>query len=382
MGRAMVAATALMALAVLPLGSASAASGGASASGAASAAGAISVSAAPSRVVVSEEMCAGYHIRIVSRPDGLLEEAPVDPPPGITVTAPDGRTVSSWTGYWPDDMATTLWCRDVTGDGVPDLAYNAGGSGAHCCWTVVVVALGAAPAEVLRVDLLDAGTVVPTQLDRTPALELVADDYRLEGIGGLPFVLTSPLPRVFALRDGAYVDAPTSFPGLFRADRAKAMTILRTCGEDGPYATDCRRALGLRIQGDDLLLGAPTSAISRLPIDRATRLWLLAHRREVGASIGATGPAPHPQTFGLYPGTETAGQTEFVDGRATSGLPVTVTTTTPEVCTWKVAGDGYSAIITYVKPGACTVHLAVAGNAYWQPAAATYTITVKDAPAG
>ena len=142
----------------------------------------------------------------------------------------------------------------------------------------------------LRVDLLDAWSFVPTQLDASPALEFVAADLRLTGLGGLPDAETSPFPRIFAFDGDRYVDVTRTYPALLRADRKKALRALAACA-DRQSAADvaaCRKAVGLRIVALDVLLGTGASAISKLPLDAPTRQWLLGKRPEVAKALGVS----------------------------------------------------------------------------------------------
>lgn len=234
-------------------------------------------------VETTTHACAGYTITTVNRHDALTPDPPAEPRPGITVTAPDGAVTVRWTA---DDLfgrAFFGWCQDVTADGVVEVAYSRFSGGDDCCFTDIVIRLEAPETELLRVNLRDTNQLAPRQLDATPALELAADDYRLAYVGGVPFAATSPFPRVFAYRDATYVEATASFPAILRADRKAALRDLAACEKDSPARSheECRRGVGLRIVGLDTLLKAPTSGISRLPLDLSTRRWLLAMRPQV-----------------------------------------------------------------------------------------------------
>jgi hypothetical protein len=255
-------------------------------------------SPAPSAVVppvavveTTTRACGGYTVTVVSRPDAAVASRPADPAPSLTVTAPDGTVVVRWTGAVASgERATDLSCADVDGDGRQELLYSEYSGGAHCCYTFVLARMTTPADELLRVDLLDAWSFVPTQLDASPALELVAADLRLTALGDLPDAATSPFPRIFAFDGEHYVDATRSYPALLRADRKKALRALTACA-DRPTAADattCRRAVGLRIVALDLLLGTGASAISKLPVDAPTRAWLLAQRDAVAAAISGT----------------------------------------------------------------------------------------------
>jgi subtilisin family serine protease len=83
-----------------------------------------------------------------------------------------------------------------------------------------------------------------------------------------------------------------------------------------------------------------------------------------------------PQTVSFAPGSPTAkglGDPPFpVSATATSGLPVTITSQTPSVCTISP-----SQVVTLVSVGTCTLHASQAGNALFPAAQADLSITVS-----
>src|SRR4029079_2244847 len=78
------------------------------------------------------------------------------------------------------------------------------------------------------------------------------------------------------------------------------------------------------------------------------------------------------------PGNKTLVQSPLaVSATATSGLPVTFSTTTPAVCT---SGGARGATITLVTTGSCSVVASQAGNANYAPATSiTVSSTVSKA---
>jgi hypothetical protein len=247
-----------------------------------------SASPAAAEVQTTTATCGGYAVTVVSRMDTPSPGSPADPPPSLTVTAPDGTVVVRWQGDASlGEKAADLSCADVDGDGRPELLYSEYCGGAHCCYTFVLVRTATPAVELLRVDLRDAWSFDPTQLDASPALELVAADLRLEGMGELPTAVTSPFPRIFAFDGERYVDATGAYPALLRADRKKALRDLATCATDtvATEVADCRKAVGLRIVALDVLLEAGASGISKLPVDAATRAWLVSMRPQVVAAL-------------------------------------------------------------------------------------------------
>jgi hypothetical protein len=242
--------------------------------------GAPSASAAP-QVVTKESTCDGYTVRVVTRPDAYEDPPPLpDPPASLTVLAEDGTAVHTWTAPDIASSASVYFCRDLLGDGTKQLAYSVFSGGAHCCYSFVVLRLGNPVTELLRTDLLDAGGATPSQLDGSGPLELVTDDYRLEYLGDVPFYFTSTFPRIWAYRDGRYVEATRDFPAYLRADQKRSLKQLASEGRQAWCTSDpnCLRAWGLHFVAVSLLLGQPTSVISRLPVKLALRRWMLRYR--------------------------------------------------------------------------------------------------------
>jgi hypothetical protein len=252
------------------------------------------VRAAASHTVTSDTTCGGYTVHLVK---------PVDdsgPRVALTVTAADGTKVIDWTGS-DGEWADVFWCRDVNGDGVPELGYGTFSGGHDCCTMLAVQRLGGAGGELLRLGassppadpsqfrpiLATDETLTPMQLDGTPALELVTHDYSLRYWAGIEG-WTDPYPAIYAYRDGKYVEATKDFPAYLKADRKKAVKSLKDCVDptDASATSACQRGVGLHIEADDLMLGAATSAISRLPLSLAVRRWILAQRAKVRKLVG------------------------------------------------------------------------------------------------
>jgi hypothetical protein len=262
--------------------------------GAVAAAPAASVRAAASHTETSDTTCGTYAVHLVK---------PIDdsgPKVGVTVTAPGGTKVVDWSGE-DGASADVFWCRDVNADGIPELGYGTFSGGHGCCAMLAVLRAGGDGGEILHAGaseppaggdgsgffplLTSEATLTPMQLDTSPALELVTSDYRTQGWSDAWW---NPIPIVFAYRGGKYVTATRDFPAYLKADRKKAVAHLKACKDPG-YGADgtaaCQRGLGLQIEADDLMLGAPTSAISRLPLPVSIRRWLLAQRKALGKIV-------------------------------------------------------------------------------------------------
>jgi hypothetical protein len=234
---------------------------------------------AGARVATTTIDCGGATVVLSARLEGWDSSAPAGPPSTLTLTWP-GRETFLVDSIDLGGRIELDRCRDVDGDGRPELVYTIHTGGNHCCTLLAILRPQAPAAELLFANLLDAGKARLTQLDDGPALEFLASDYRLAYMG-VPFSETSPFPRVFAYRDGRYVDATREYPALLRASRDEALKRVATCGG---YAF-CEKGVGLRIVAIDLLLGAEPSGIARLPVSRPIRQWLVGMRASVAEAL-------------------------------------------------------------------------------------------------
>ncbi|WP_045234278.1 hypothetical protein, partial [Deinococcus pimensis] len=130
------------------------------------------------------------------------------------------RGPSGLIGRVQDERAGLQWCRDVTGDGVPEALLFTYSGGAHCCTEHTLYTLSTPPRELLHAYSGNVAELVPAQLDGRGPLELLSYDNRFAYAYGLCFACSPFLPVVYALRDGLYVDDSRSFPGLISARTA------------------------------------------------------------------------------------------------------------------------------------------------------------------
>ena len=128
----------------------------------------------------------------------------------------------------PADLASlrALWCFDLTGDGVPELAYEEYSGGAHCCRTERIVSLGPTVTRLLDWPAGDGWLIEPRELDDRPGWQLVGRDQVLEEWDSAATALL--LPAVFALtstpRGPRYRRATSRFPDLVREHRAATLS--------------------------------------------------------------------------------------------------------------------------------------------------------------
>jgi hypothetical protein len=75
---------------------------------------------------------------------------------------------------------------------------------------------------LLDVDLGNAGDPDPRQLDDSVALELATFSDALAYFADIPYAASPTLPRIFAFREGRYVDATTDFTDYIRGSLVDA----------------------------------------------------------------------------------------------------------------------------------------------------------------
>lgn len=168
------------------------------------------------------------------------------------LTARDGDEVVLELATEDDfEQLIPLWCGDLTGDGKTELGTQHSTGGAHCCNTVRVDTLRG--PTLLDADLGNAGDPDPSQLDDSVALELATFSDVLAYFDEIPYVAPPALPRVFAFREGRYVDATTDFTDYIRGSLADAQKNLdkTVAGDD----TEAIKGMALGVFGHYVLLG-------------------------------------------------------------------------------------------------------------------------------
>lgn len=115
-----------------------------------------------------------------------------------------------------DTMVSATFCKDITGDGVPEVMLYGFSGGAHCCFTHSLYSLQNPPRLLLRYFSAHSDALEPEQLDGTKPLELIGWDWRFAYAYGLSFAESVPLPVVFTYQNGRYVDASLRYPAVLR----------------------------------------------------------------------------------------------------------------------------------------------------------------------
>lgn len=124
-----------------------------------------------------------------------------------------------------DTMVELEFCRDVTGDGVPEAMLTAFSGGAHCCFTHHLYSLSTPPRRLLKVFSADTPTLTPQQLDGQGPLELLGGDWRFAYAYGLPFAGSPALWQVYSFIGGQYVDNSRAYTGLALRDMGRPAAV-------------------------------------------------------------------------------------------------------------------------------------------------------------
>ncbi|GGJ21670.1 hypothetical protein [Deinococcus roseus] len=127
----------------------------------------------------------------------------------LTLKGPKG-TVFSRTD-WSMEVA---WCKDVTGDGVPEVDLRSFSGGAHCCFTHDLYSLTTPPRKLAHIETAHSDALDPRQLDGKGPLELVTADWRFAYGFGMSFAESVALPEVYSYVNGHYAVNTRAFPGL------------------------------------------------------------------------------------------------------------------------------------------------------------------------
>ena len=178
-------------------------------------------------------------------------------------------------------------CRDVTGDGVPELVVQTYTGGAHCCWTLYFLALEPDVHVLLLYEAGNAGGVEVVDLDQDGRLELVLGDDQFAYFDSLCYACSpAKMPLVACYRDGRFHDCTRTFPAVVRKDIARWTAELRGLVAQTPRDA----AVAQSIRGAALGLYATHALISedrqgwdavRSIAPASATAWLSRHRGRV-----------------------------------------------------------------------------------------------------
>jgi hypothetical protein len=140
-------------------------------------------------------------------------------------------TLTDWT-------ITSADCLDLTDDRIPELLVRTFSGAAHCCETVRVFALEAAPRLILLYEGNNAQGVEVRDINGDGLPELLLGDDTFAYFGDLcPACAPARLPLVACFADGRFRDCTREFPEMLRAERT---TFLARLG--APASNDEREA--------------------------------------------------------------------------------------------------------------------------------------------
>lgn len=237
----------------------------------------------PQPVKTTAQKCGAYTVQF--RQNGF------DEPPDTASLLLNGVTLAG-----VSDTAVSLdFCRDVTGDGVPEAILAGFSGGAHCCFTHTLFSLSDPPRRVLNVFSADTERLTPQQLDGAGPLELLGGDWRFAYVYGLPFADSPALERIYSYIGGQYVDNSRAFPGV----------ALRGVGQ--PAATD-HPGDALYSYASLLLAGKAQRAgayLAQLPAP--LRAWLSNYGPDIRQDLSDYGMTGWPTRAGADPDAPRSG---------------------------------------------------------------------------
>lgn len=228
--------------------------------------------------------CAGHDV-VSDRPTRL--GSPPGWPTRVRVQK-DGRI--AWSIAGDIEIGPTVFsveCRDVTGDGVPELVVQTYTGGAHCCWTLYFLALEPVARVLLLYEAGNAGGVQVVDLDHDGRPELVLGDDQFAYFDTLCYACSpARMPLVACYRDGRFHDCTRTFPAVVRNDiglwTAELRGLIAQTPRDDAIAQSIRGA-ALGLYATHALIGEDRQgwdAVRRVAPASATN-WLSRHRGRV-----------------------------------------------------------------------------------------------------
>ncbi|CAM4285948.1 hypothetical protein [Deinococcus marmoris] len=188
-----------------------------------------------------------------------------------------------------DTMISLDFCRDVTGDGVPEAMLAQFSGGAHCCFTHTLYSLSNPPRRILNVFSADTDALIPQQLDGKGPLELLGGDWRFAYAYGLPFADSPALWRIYSEIGGQYVDHSRAYPGV----------LLRDVGQPAAAA---RPGQALYDYASLLAAGQPGRAQTYLDgLPALYRDWLVNYGPDIRQNLSDYGMSGWPTRAGAAP---------------------------------------------------------------------------------
>lgn len=221
-----------------------------------------------------------------------LEENGFEDPPDRLRLIQGGRAVLSL----EDTMVEFQGCRDLTGDGVPEVILAQFTGGAHCCFTHHVYSLTTPPRRLLVAYSAHTEGLEARQLDGGGPLELIGADWRFAYAHGLSFADSPALPLVYSYRGGRYVQDTRRFP-------AFVLEGTRRRGDE-----TLSGGMALYEYASLLLAGRAAEAQHYLrTLPAAYRTWLENYAPEIRQSLRSAGMDDWPQRAGVPEQGSTSG---------------------------------------------------------------------------
>ncbi|GEM48194.1 hypothetical protein [Deinococcus cellulosilyticus] len=202
----------------------------------------------------------------------------------ITLKGPKGVVYST-----EDWMVETKWCKDVTGDGIPEVDLLLFSGGAHCCFSHKVYSLTTPPRLLLQADTAHTDALDPRQLDGKGPFELVTADWRFAYGFGMSFAESVALPEVYSYVNGHYVVNTRAFPALISSWFSDVKKV-----EDSYSA--------LAKVSELLLLGKDSqidSTLRNAPAD--LRNWITGYLPDIREYLSTLGYNDYPVMAGVRP---------------------------------------------------------------------------------
>ncbi|UBV42687.1 hypothetical protein LAJ19_00105 [Deinococcus taeanensis] len=195
-----------------------------------------------------------------------------------------------------DTMVSVDFCRDVTGDGVPEVLLAGFSGGAHCCFTHTLYSLSRPPRKLLTAFSAHSETLGAVQLDGKGPLELVGADWRFAYGYGMSFAESAPLPVVYSFLNGAYVENTRAFPA-FMGAYARDMTTAE------PFSGGVLVNYATRV----VTQGAAAADTWAQGLAQPYRAWLANYGPDVQRDLSDFGLWDWPTRAGAAPGAARRG---------------------------------------------------------------------------
>lgn len=192
-----------------------------------------------------------------------------------------------------DAMGNVAWCKDITGDKIPEINISMFTGGAHCCFTQYVYSLTTPPRKILVADTAHSDMLEPKQLDGQGPLELISADWRFAYAFGMSFAESIALPEVYSFVNGQYLVNTRAFP--------KVLDDWFAVPEDIDYdptgsSSVMSDVVTLILQGKENRIGSYLQAV-----DPVSREWINSYLPDIKDLLSTYGYMDYPKMAGIRP---------------------------------------------------------------------------------